>query len=47
VTWVVLRHEVDYLRPAFEGEEITVRTWEASGARSIQEPCARAALTMN
>jgi acyl-CoA thioester hydrolase len=27
VTWVVLRHEIDYLRPAFEGEEITVCTW--------------------
>ncbi|HKR02049.1 MAG TPA: thioesterase family protein [Pyrinomonadaceae bacterium] len=27
VTWVVLRHEIDYLRPAFAGEEITVSTW--------------------
>jgi acyl-CoA thioester hydrolase len=27
VTWVVLRHEVDYLRPAFESEEITACTW--------------------
>jgi acyl-CoA thioester hydrolase len=27
VTWVVLRHEVDYLRPAFEDEEITACTW--------------------
>lgn len=36
VTWVVLRHEIDYLRPAFEGEEITARTWvgRASAARS-------------
>jgi acyl-CoA thioester hydrolase len=36
VTWVVLRHEVDYLRPAFEGEEITARTWvgRASAAKS-------------
>ena len=27
VTWVVLRHEIDYLRPAFAGQEITARTW--------------------
>lgn len=27
VTWVVLRHEIDYLRPAFAGDEITARTW--------------------
>ena len=25
--WVVVRHEIDYLRPAFEGETITARTW--------------------
>ena len=36
VTWVVLRHEIDYLRPAFEGEELAARTWvgKASAARS-------------
>jgi acyl-CoA thioester hydrolase len=36
VTWVVLRHEIDYVRPAFEGEEITARTWvgKASAAKS-------------
>ena len=35
VTWVVLRHEIDYLRPAFAGEEITARTWvgKASAAK--------------
>jgi acyl-CoA thioester hydrolase len=35
ITWVVMRHEVDYLRPAFEGEEITARTWvgENNGAK--------------
>lgn len=32
VTWVVLRHEIDYLRPAFEGEEITARTWVGSAS---------------
>lgn len=27
VVWVVLRHEVDYKRQAFENEEIAVTTW--------------------
>ncbi len=33
-TWVVRRHEVEYLRPAFPGEELLLRTWvgEPSGA---------------
>lgn len=33
-TWVVRRHEVEYLRPAFLGEELILRTWvgEPSGA---------------
>lgn len=26
-TWVVTRHEIDYRREAFEGDEITARTW--------------------
>ncbi|MFO7610694.1 MAG: acyl-CoA thioesterase [Candidatus Krumholzibacteriia bacterium] len=25
--WVVARHEIDYRRPAFVGQEIVVRTW--------------------
>ncbi len=25
--WVVVRHEIDYLRPAFDGEKLTGRTW--------------------
>jgi acyl-CoA thioester hydrolase len=25
--WVVVRHEIDYLRPAFEGDRIIARTW--------------------
>ena len=35
IVWVVLRHEIDYLRPAFENEEITVATWvgEPAGAK--------------
>jgi acyl-CoA thioester hydrolase len=33
-TWVVRKHEVEYLRPAFPGEELLLRTWvgEPSGA---------------
>ncbi len=25
--WIVVRHEIDYLRAAFEGEVLTGRTW--------------------
>ncbi len=25
--WVVIRHEIDYLRAAFEGDRIIARTW--------------------
>ena len=25
--WVVVRHEIDYLRAVFEGETVTARTW--------------------
>ena len=34
--WVVTRHEIDYLRPAVEGDVVTARTWvgEPKGARS-------------
>ena len=33
-TWVVRRHEVEYLRPAFPGDELLTRTWvgEPTGA---------------
>jgi acyl-CoA thioester hydrolase len=35
IIWVVMRHEIDYLSPAFENEAITVTTWvgESSGAK--------------
>jgi acyl-CoA thioester hydrolase len=34
--WVVLRHEIDYLSPAFSGQTILARTWVESyaGAKS-------------
>jgi acyl-CoA thioester hydrolase len=33
-TWVVRKHEIEYLRPAFAGEELLLGTWvgEPSGA---------------
>jgi acyl-CoA thioester hydrolase len=33
-TWVVRRHEVEYLRPGLPGDELVARTWvgEPSGA---------------
>ncbi len=35
IVWVVLRHEIDYLRPAFENEQIEATTWvgEPAGAK--------------
>ncbi len=34
--WVVMRHEIDYLQPAFLSDEITATTWVAKndGAKS-------------
>ena len=32
-TWVVLRHEIDYKKQAFENEEITAVTWVAEPTR--------------
>ena len=35
--WVVVRHEIDYLRPAHDGDRVTARTWvgdSPQGARS-------------
>jgi acyl-CoA thioester hydrolase len=37
--WVVVRHEIDYLRAALEGDRITARTWignDSRGARSTR-----------
>ena len=33
VRWIVLRHEIDYLQPAFAGDEIVARTWVGSASR--------------
>jgi acyl-CoA thioester hydrolase len=37
--WVVVRHEIDYLRPAREGDRVLARTWidaAPRGARSTR-----------
>ncbi|MBC7900605.1 MAG: acyl-CoA thioesterase [Saprospiraceae bacterium] len=26
-SWIVVRHEIDYKKPGFDGDEITARTW--------------------
>ena len=32
-TWVVLRHEIDYKKQAFENEEVVVKTWVGEPTR--------------
>lgn len=34
--WVVVRHEVDYLRPAHEGDRVTARTWVADAPQGAR-----------
>jgi acyl-CoA thioester hydrolase len=34
--WVVVRHEVDYLRAAHEGDAITARTWVADAPQGAR-----------
>ncbi|MEO5775204.1 MAG: thioesterase family protein [Sphingomicrobium sp.] len=54
--WVVVRHEVDYLRPAHDGDRIVARTWAEppQGAKSVRvmeflgndgRPCVRSRTT--
>jgi len=33
IAWVALRHEIDYLSPAFVGDEIVLRTWVGHAER--------------
>ncbi|QIK80030.1 acyl-CoA thioesterase [Sphingomonas piscis] len=51
--WVIVRHEIDYFRPAVEGDRITARTWAEppQGAKCVRNmeflgndgrPCVRA-----
>jgi acyl-CoA thioester hydrolase len=34
--WVVVRHEIDYLRAAVEGDRITARTWVGEAPRGAR-----------
>ena len=34
--WVVVRHEIDYLRSAAEGDEVTARTWVGDAPRGAR-----------
>src|SRR5689334_7619015 len=34
--WVVVRHEIDYLRPAHEGDMVTARTWIGGDRKSTR-----------
>ena len=34
--WVVVRHEIDYLRAVLEGERITARTWAGETAKGAK-----------
>ena len=34
--WVVVRHEIDYLRAVLEGERITARTWVGEAPRGAR-----------
>ena len=34
-TWVVRSHRIDYLRPAFAGDQLTVKTWVADFRRAF------------
>jgi acyl-CoA thioester hydrolase len=37
VYWVVIRHEIDYKRPALAGDMILARTWVGSATRATFE----------
>lgn len=36
--WVVLRHEIDYLKPSYLGDKLLIRTWvgESTGIKSTR-----------
>lgn len=34
--WVVIRHEIDYLRPALEGDVVTGTTWIEDGPKGAR-----------
>ena len=38
-TWVARSHHIEYLRPAFEGDTLTIRTWIADMERVTSKRC--------
>ena len=34
--WVVVRHEIDYLRPAHDGDQVIARTWIDAGPKGAR-----------
>ena len=36
VVWVVIRHEIDYLRPLSVGQSVTARTWVGDAPRGAR-----------
>lgn len=38
-TWVARSHHIEYLRPAFLGDELVVRTWVVDARRSTSRRC--------
>lgn len=37
IVWVVRRHEIDYLRPAFQDDELLARTWVGKATAATSE----------
>lgn len=37
ILWIIRRHEIDYKRPAHEGDEITAATWVGGASELIFE----------
>ncbi len=38
-TWVARSHHIEYLRPAFEGDALVIRTWIADMERATSKRC--------
>jgi acyl-CoA thioester hydrolase len=36
IVWVVIRHEIDYLRPLASGQTVLARTWVGNAARGAR-----------
>ena len=38
MSWVVRRHEIDYLQPAFDGDDLLTRTWVGASSGAPTTP---------